>query len=165
MEALMSMQVMNWNAGQAQVQDRVKDQVKASSARNLKATRTIRRLRAQYVQERLHMAHNAYIAHHLYLELGTRAKTANCKALYQRLSEVEQRHLFRHTMRLKKLGENTPKFRRSWFSKLWHRVLVACGPAYVHKWLAHIRRGETRRQIEVIRRRSNEVNAADVPAK
>jgi rubrerythrin len=101
------------------------------------------------------MAHNAADAHALYLELAARAKTADCKMLYQRLAETEQRHLLRHTMRLRKLGHKAPKFRRSWLTRTWHSILASLAPTFAHKQLEQMRRGETRRQIELIRRQSD----------
>lgn len=130
-------------------------QSKAQLSRQAQAAEAVRRLRDEYIRERLRQARNASHAHHLYLELAARAKTQDCKALYQRLAETEQRHLFRHTMRLKKLGYQPPKFRRTWFTKTWHRVLATCAPTFVHKTLTKMRQGETRRQIELIRRQSD----------
>lgn len=161
----MSMQTMDWAArvgGRTEVTTQATAQTAKKhenatpqNTRAAYAAEAIRRLRKEYIEERLRLACNASNAHYLYLELAARAKSKDCKALYQRLAEAEQRQLFRHTMRLKKLGHKPPKFQRTWFTKMWHRVLVSCAPNHVHKYLGKIRQGETRRQIELIRRQSD----------
>lgn len=151
----MSTQSLNWISG-ASAAPRAQDQDQTNGTTEPSAVvKSVRRLREEYIQERLDMAQKAHQAHYLYRALAARAKAEDTKARYLRLAESEERHLFRHIMCLKKVGYTPPAFRRSWWTRAWQRVLAWCAPNYVHSRLEKMRRAETRRQIDLIRRQAS----------
>ncbi|MEX1020129.1 MAG: ferritin family protein [Litorilinea sp.] len=150
----MSMQTLNWITGAGSARRASAHVAPTATAAQTAAIKSVRRLRQEYIQERLEMARNANQAHHLYLELAARARHEDDKARFLRLAESEERHLFRHIMRLKKVGYTPPTFRRSWFTKVWQRLVVACAPGRTQNRLKTMRRAETRRQIASIRRQA-----------
>lgn len=142
----MSTQTLNWFNG-------FRIPGRAEKAQNA-AVQSVRRLREEYIAERLEMARNASSARYLYLDLAARTEDTENKARFLRLAEAEERHLFRHVLRLKKVGYTPPAFERSWLAQKWHRALVFCAPRMIQQRLEAMRQAETRRQIEAIRRQA-----------
>jgi hypothetical protein len=111
---------------------------------------------ARFIREQL-VAHMQKIYCHeqaalaIYKELAANANNPARRDVFLRLAEAEARQLARRAELLQRLNAHIPCDCDTLYGRAWRRTVLWLGPYYALAWVKHVKRGDVRRQLELMR--------------
>jgi len=118
-------------------------QVSRAKLAHLIRERFIAHLQTVYCHEQTALA--------LYRGLAARTADSARRDMFLRLAQTKDRRAARLANILQQLNTAPPRTCAGRRARIWQRLLVRLGPRCALAWIEHMKRGDTRRQIELTR--------------